>query len=353
MVEWVREQISNKGARYTDLWYIGGGSYGTVVSAYDNQTNERVAIKRIVLQNRQPFYKYTLRKIKIQTSFSHENIIDIRDIIIKPGTNDRMSVYIVQSLMDIDLHNLLKITRLTNQHVCYFLYQMLRGLKYVHSNVLHRDLKPSNKLVNSTCELKICDFGLARVADPYYDHTGALTEYMATRWYRAPEIMLNSKAYTKAIGVWSVGCILAEMLDNRPLFPAVNYLDHLNRILDVLGSPSADDLNCIINPKTRTYILSLPFRLKISWAQKYPNANPDALDLLNRMLTFNSWQRITVDEALAHSYLSEYYDPQDEPVADQPFTFEMESDDLPKEVLKELVVEETFRFHTRPYNLVA
>ena len=83
---------------------------------------------------------------------------------------------------------------MSNDHVCYFLYQILRGLKYIHSaNVLHRDLKPSNLLLNTTCDLKICDFGLARVADPDHDHTGFLTEYVATRWYRAPEIMLNSK----------------------------------------------------------------------------------------------------------------------------------------------------------------
>ena len=84
--------------------------------------------------------------------------------------------------------------RLSNDHICYFLYQILLGLKYIHSaNVLHRDLKPSNLLLNTTCDLKICDFGLARVADPDHDHTGFLTEYVATRWYRAPEIMLNSK----------------------------------------------------------------------------------------------------------------------------------------------------------------
>ena len=103
-------------------------------------------------------------------------------------------VYIIQCLMETDLYKLLKTQRLSNDHICYFLYQILRGLKYIHSaNVLHRDLKPSNLLLNTTCDLKICDFGLARVADPEHDHTGFLTEYVATRWYRAPEIMLNSK----------------------------------------------------------------------------------------------------------------------------------------------------------------
>lgn len=153
----------------------------------------------------------------------------------------------------------------------------MRGLKYIHSaNVLHRDLKPSNLLLNTTCDLKvnkytyiplfchycvflsllnftiylqICDFGLARVADPEHDHTGFLTEYVATRWYRAPEIMLNSKGYTKSIDIWSVGCILAEMLSNRPIFPGKHYLDQLNHILGVLGSPSKEDLECIINEK--------------------------------------------------------------------------------------------------------
>lgn len=108
-------------------------------------------------------------------------------------------VYIVQCLMETDLYKLLKTQKLSNDHICYFLYQILRGLKYIHSaNVLHRDLKPSNLLLNTTCDLKICDFGLARVADPDHDHTGFLTEYVATRWYRAPEIMLNSKGYTKS-----------------------------------------------------------------------------------------------------------------------------------------------------------
>ena len=118
--------------------------------------------------------------------------------------------------METDLYKLLKTQHLSNDHICYFLYQILRGLKYIHSaNVLHRDLKPSNLLLNTTCDLKvvalhffnvcvyfsviqICDFGLARVADPTHDHTGFLTEYVATRWYRAPEIMLNSKGYSKS-----------------------------------------------------------------------------------------------------------------------------------------------------------
>ena len=100
----------------------------------------------------------------------------------------------MQTKMECDLHKLIQSQKLSNDHVCYFTYQILCGLKYIHSaNVLHRDLKPSNILVNSNCDLKICDFGLARIADPEYDHAGHLTEYVVTRWYRAPEVMLNAR----------------------------------------------------------------------------------------------------------------------------------------------------------------
>ena len=106
-------------------------------------------------------------------------------------------LYLVQTLMECDLYKLLRSQKLSDDHVCYFTYQILRGVKYIHSsNVLHRDLKPPNLLLNSNCDLRICDFGLARIADPEYDHTGALTEYVATRWYRAPEVMLNAKVST-------------------------------------------------------------------------------------------------------------------------------------------------------------
>ncbi|XP_023600425.1 mitogen-activated protein kinase 3, partial [Myotis lucifugus] len=318
---------------------------GPLSSAYDHVRKTRVAIKKISPFEHQTYCQRTLREIQILLRFRHENVISIRDILRAPTLDAMRDVYIVQDLMETDLYKLLKSQQLSNDHVCYFLYQILRGLKYIHSaNVLHRDLKPSNLLINTTCDLKICDFGLARIADPEHDHTGFLTEYVATRWYRAPEIMLNSKGYTKSIDIWSVGCILAEMLSNRPIFPGKHYLDQLNHILGILGSPSQEDLNCIINMKARNYLQSLPPKTKVAWAKLFPKSDSKALDLLDRMLTFNPNKRITVEEALAHPYLEQYYDPTDEPVAEEPFTFDMELDDLPKERLKELIFQETARF---------
>ncbi|CAB60996.1 Mitogen-activated protein kinase mpk-1 [Caenorhabditis elegans] len=347
-VEEVHGQLFEVAPRYVNLSYIGEGAYGMVASALDTITRDRVAIKKISPFEHQTFCQRTLREIKILNRFKHENIINIQEIIRSETVDSLKDIYIVQCLMETDLYKLLKTQKLSNDHVCYFLYQILRGLKYIHSaNVLHRDLKPSNLLLNTTCDLKICDFGLARVTDPQTDHTGFLTEYVATRWYRAPEIMLNSKGYTKSIDVWSVGCILAEMLSNRPLFPGKHYLDQLNLILAVVGSPSNADLQCIINDKARSYLISLPHKPKQPWARLYPGADPRALDLLDKMLTFNPHNRIDIEQALAHPYLEQYYDPGDEPVCEEPFTLEMEFDDLPKEKLKELIWEEAEAHHRR------
>ncbi|XP_067936525.1 mitogen-activated protein kinase 1-like [Watersipora subatra] len=351
--EIVRGQVFEVGPRYNNLAYIGEGAYGIVVSAIDNEVTadqaNKVAIKKISPFEHQTYCQRTLREIKILAHFRHENIIDIRDIIRASTVDEMKDIYIVQTLMETDLYKLLRTQQVGNDHICYFLYQILRGLKYIHSaNVLHRDLKPSNLLLNTTCDLKICDFGLARVADPDHDHTGFLTEYVATRWYRAPEIMLNSKGYTKSIDVWSVGCILAEMLSNKPIFPGKHYLDQLNHILGVLGSPTADDLNCIINEKARGYLQSLPYKPKLEWGTLYSKyAGSKVLDLLDKMLTFNPHKRITVEQALAHPYVEQYYDPADEPVALEPFTFETEVDDLPKENLKELIFMETQKIKDR------
>lgn len=352
MAEVVRGQVFNLGPRYSQLKYINEGAYGIVVQALDNVTGNKVAIKKISPFEHSTYCQRTLREIRILTRFNHENIIDIRDILCAPHIDQMRDVYIVQCLMETDLHALLRQQEIGNDHICYFLYQILRGLKYIHSaNVLHRDLKPSNLLLNATCDLKICDFGLARVAGPNHDYTiEPLTEYVATRWYRAPEIMLDSRRYTKSIDIWSAGCILAEMISRRPIFPGRDYLDQVKQIVNVLGFPSQDDLNSIGNERAREFINSLPDRRpRVSWSEKYPNGDRLALDLLDRMLTFNPDRRITVEEALQHQYLVNYYEPDDEPVMTEPFEADMEVDDpgIPRDRLRALVFNEIMEFRSR------
>ncbi|CAF1544677.1 unnamed protein product [Adineta steineri] len=340
-VEIVRQQRFEVAPRYTDLKFIGEGAYGMVVSAFDHTTQQRVAIKKITPFEHQCFCQRTLREIKILARFRHENIINIQEVIRAQTIDQMKDIYIVQCLMECDLYKLLRHQRLTDEHICYFLYQILRGLKYIHSaNVLHRDLKPSNLLLNTNCDLKICDFGLARIADPNTDHSGLLTEYVATRWYRAPEIMLNARGYYKPIDIWSVGCILAEMIGGRPLFPGKHYIEQINLILNVVGSPDEGDLTSIINERARNYVSLLPVRKRTPWKQLYPTASELSLNMLDFLLTFNPDRRVTVEEALKHPYLAQYYDPSDEPIAPHPFTFDMELDDLPLPELKQLIFEE-------------
>jgi mitogen-activated protein kinase 1/3 len=199
---------------------VGEGAYGVVCSAIHKPSTQKVAIKKITPFDHSMFCLRTLREMKLLRYFNHENIISILDIQRPRGYDNFNEVYLIQELMETDMHRVIRTQDLSDDHCQYFIYQTLRALKAMHSaNVLHRDLKPSNLLLNANCDLKVCDFGLARSAASQEDNSGFMTEYVATRWYRAPEIMLTFKEYTKAIDVWSVGCILAEMLSGKPLFP--------------------------------------------------------------------------------------------------------------------------------------
>lgn len=317
--------------RYRNLRFIGEGAYGIVVAADDMLHNEPVAIKKITSFEHQTFVQRTLREITILLKFEHENIIDIKNVIrdTQWETNQTMrEIYLVQDLMETDLYRLLRTQKLSTDHVCYFTYQMLRGLKYIHSaNVIHRDLKPSNLLLNSNCDLKICDFGLARVCDPNHGHEGVLTEYVATRWYRAPEIMLNARNYTKAIDIWSIGCILCEMLTNQPLFPGNHYLEQLQLIFRVLGTPTQADLSEIGNQRAREYLVGMERSQPADLRKMAPDTSDVCLDLLRKLILFSPKNRISVEDALAHSFLEQYYDPEDEPVAAEPFQFAIDIED--------------------------
>ncbi|KAL4298327.1 hypothetical protein GQ457_12G029470 [Hibiscus cannabinus] len=206
-------------------------------------------------------------------------------------------------------------------HENYFLYQILRGLKYIHSaNVIHRDLKPSNLLLNANCDLKICDFGLARpTAENEF-----MTEYVVTRWYRAPELLLNSSDYTAAIDVWSVGCIFMELINRKPLFPGKDHVHQMRLLTELLGTPTESDLRFLWNEDARRYIRQLPAHPRQSLAKIFPYVHPLAIDLIERMLTFDPTRRIIVEEALAHPYLERLHDIADEPVSPDPFSFEFE-----------------------------
>lgn len=206
---------------------VGSGAYGVVVAAKDTTENDEfVAIKKIEKAfEHKVFALRTLRELKIMRLMDHENVLSIKSILKPEGPNSFDQIYVVSDLMETDLSQIIKSNQtLSDEHVQFFVYQILRGLKYIHScGILHRDLKPRNLLVNSNCDLKICDFGLSRAnIDSLMTSSAQLTDYIATRWYRAPEVILSWKQYTSAIDVWSVGCILAELMRRKVLLPATS-----------------------------------------------------------------------------------------------------------------------------------
>ncbi|KAJ8626781.1 hypothetical protein MRB53_020091 [Persea americana] len=229
----------------------------------------------------------------------------------------------------------------SQQGLRYILYQILRGLKYIHSaNVLHRDLKPSNLLLNSNCELKICDFGLARITS----ETDFMTEYVVTRWYRAPELLLNSSDYTAAIDVWSVGCIFMELMDRKPLFPGRDHVHQLRLLMELIGTPTEADLGSV-NENAKRYIRQLPRHVRQSFTEKFPNVHSLAIDLIEKMLAFDPRQRITVEDALAHPYLASLHDVSDEPVCMTSFSFDFEQHALTEEQMKEFIYRDALAFN--------
>ena len=225
-------------------------------------------------------------------------------------------MYFVQEMMDTDLYRVVRTQALSHDHAQYFTYQILRGLKPIHAaGVLHRDIKPSNLLVNANCDLKICDFGLARSMARHTRRDLQLTEYVATRWYRAPEIMLSSRSYTKAVDIWSVGCTLFEMLTGEPLFPGKDYHHQMMLILEVLGSASIESISAQCAVRALDYVRSLPWCAGKSWTSLLPHVPADALDFLARTVVMDPAQRMTVEACLEHPFVAPYHDPSDEPGA--------------------------------------
>ncbi|XP_052776856.1 mitogen-activated protein kinase 15-like isoform X2 [Mya arenaria] len=296
---------------------LGKGAYGIVWKAIDRRTGEVVAVKKIFDAFRnQTDAQRTFREIMFLQDFGdHPNIIKLHNVI--KAENDK-DIYLVFEFMETDLHNVIKRGNiLKDVHKRYIMYQLFRATKYLHSgNVIHRDQKPSNILLDSECMVKVCDFGLARsltqisidaeTGDPN------LTEYVATRWYRAPEILLASHRYTKGVDMWSLGCILAEMLIGKPLFPGSSTINQIEKIMATIPRPSKEDIASIKSAYGSSVLDKAALKAKKTMEEMMGDAPKDAIDLCRKLLHFNPDKRITADEALRHPYVGRFHNPKEE-----------------------------------------
>ncbi|XP_041865448.1 serine/threonine-protein kinase ICK-like isoform X3 [Melanotaenia boesemani] len=281
--------------RYTTIRQLGDGTYGSVILGRSLESGELVAIKKM----KRKFYSWeecmNLREVKSLKKLNHANVIKLKEVI---RENDHL--YFIFEYMKENLYQLMKDrTRLFPESaVRNIMFQILQGLAFIHKHgFFHRDMKPENLLCMGPELVKIADFGLAREirSRPPY------TDYVSTRWYRAPEVLLRSTSYSSPIDQWAIGCIMAELYTLRPLFPGSSEIDTIFKICQVLGTPKKTDW-----PEGYQLASAMNFR----WPQcvpsnlmtLIPNASPEAIHLMTDLLQWDPKKRPASAQALRYSY---------------------------------------------------
>ena len=296
--------------RYAIERHIGSGAYGVVWRAIDKKTKQPVALKKVydafgVQQDAQRTY----REVMILQRLSHPNIIKLLNVLRAVNGND---LYLVFELLETDLHAVIRSGLLKEIHHQFLTYQLLRCMKYIHrKGIIHRDLKPANILINSDCVMKLADFGLARtLADlpAEQEVRPILTEYIATRWYRSPEVLLGTKLYTAAMDMWAVGCIIAEMLTGSPLYRGDSTLQQLSIIVASLGQPGDEDIDALRTEHAHDLLKKLPHPGRpVDKLRDTLMGHPgEAVHLITSLLVFNPRKRMTSHEALCHPYVAPF-----------------------------------------------
>ena len=302
---------------------IGQGAYGVVFKSIDRKTKETVALKKLFGAFRDDTdSQRTFREVMLlQELNGHDNIIRLLNVI--KAEND-IDLYLIFDYMEADLFAVIRSNILQDIHKKFIIYQTLKALKFIHSaDIIHRDLKPSNIFLNSDCHVKLGDFGLARTLNSGKQGlNGVITDYVATRWYRAPEMLLGSINYGKPIDMWSVGCILFELLVGRPLLPGKSTKEMIVFMFEVTGFPDRKEYDevkeeCEIQIEYDN-LLSERIRRRKTIKQLvsgYCN-DPVAIDLLGKLLLFNPKKRLTAEEALEHPYVADFHNVEEEIVCD-------------------------------------
>jgi len=356
-ISWITTVVSGCHLTLPDYYQprklIGRGTYAIVFEALDTRTDKIVAIKR-----NKGFMRSLgdtmriLRELKLWMWFQHQDICNLLDVI--PILHENIfsfeDIYLVVERMDADLSRAFEMCQLTQSHCQVITYQILRSLKFIHSaNVIHRDLKPENVLIQTLeSNTKITDFGCSRPLGLEGSFPGVLTEYVVTRWYRSPEIYLCSHKYGKACDLWALGCILAEMYrKGKPLFqgPKCNKRQ-IQLIFSIVGKPTR--LDWITNPSALNFVEKLreyePKPLKVLC----PGICDEGANLLSRLLEPDPRSRISVEDALAHPFVSGFRDQSSE-LKCKPFdiTYEKDPRVKSKRGLRLMLYETINKWHER------
>lgn len=312
--------------RFSILKKIGQGAYGVVFKSQDRKTKEIIALKKLydAFRNDTDSQRTFREVMLLQELNGHENIIRLLNVI---KAQNNMDLYLIFEYMESDLYNVIRANILQDIHKKFVIYQILKALKFIHSaDIIHRDLKPSNVFINSDCTVKLGDFGLARTILSSKSNIGfdnIVTDYVATRWYRAPEMLLGSPLYTKAVDMWSVGCILIETLIRKALFQGKSTKNQLQLVFEVIGLPSKEEFYKL----KKKYLFQadyehLPIKINKKSLKSIFNAysitvSPDCFDFISRIMIMDPEKRMTVDEALNHSYMKDFHKYEEEYVCDR------------------------------------
>lgn len=294
--------------RFEKLNRISEGTYGIVYRARDLITNEIVALKRLKIDDRhraaEGFPITSLREIctLLETS-QHPHIVNVREIV--TAGDDISKVFMVMEFVEHEVKDLMERMkqRFVQSEIKTLMMQLLSAVSHMHQRwIVHRDLKTSNLLINNRGMLKVADFGLAR---KFSDPLGPMTQMVVTLWYRAPELLMGETQYDKAIDMWSIGCIFAELVRHEPIFPGNSELDQINKLFSMLGTPNDtiwpgfSELPHVKRMRFSQYPAS---KLNVGYRNLMTEAG---FDLLSRLLTFDPKQRISAEAALKHQYFQE------------------------------------------------
>ncbi|KAJ2779288.1 Cyclin-dependent kinase catalytic subunit [Coemansia javaensis] len=286
--------------RYQKLDKVGEGTYGVVYKARDLQTGRTVAMKKIRLEADDEGVPSTaIREISLLKELQHENIVKLLDIVYSDA-----KLYLVFEFLDLDLKKYMDSVGpagLSADQVKSYMHQLVKGLAFCHSRrTLHRDLKPQNLLIDQSGMLKIADFGLGRA---FGVPLRVYTHEVVTLWYRSPEILMGSRQYSIGMDMWSVGCIFAEMVRRRPLFPGDSEIDEIFKIFRIMGTPTEEIWPDLVT--LPDYKPTFPKWQPKSLSALLPGLDADGIDLLKRMLAYDPARRISAKQALAHPYFND------------------------------------------------